>query len=316
MCTSCGDERARKVEGILNTMYPPPELNNEIRRLRPNERLIDMLSIEVQLFGELMTEVISLAMSRRFDLSAIDGPTNPVTGVIGGLPAGPSSLDPQSWLAIMREHLITAKLIEKLDALDIDVTSKMFELMNKSKYSDKHRDHSGAFDLHAAVVDYFVATCSTVFANMFDYFNTGYISLPDGRSKTSCVWMHHKDNKNVIWLHRILISFAEMPYIAIRLCATLVFSYKVILFCDEFNDLTELQLHELLLLYKQFRALAARCNRCPTQFVFVGDGGQSIYLLVPWRPRQSCVLHHEGVRDRHDDMCHCEQVASPLGCQH
>ena len=264
------NERVRKGLAIFNTMYPPTGMETEPATIPSSANVPGRRSLIYRVFASPLNELMVFAHTARFGLPAIDGPTNTETGAVGGLPAGPDPANLDEWKRLATKHFVDQNLVEFIGKMETDDMTALYDLLS----IDSDGEPS---DIHKMVTDKLVSFCPLLFTNMFTYFDRGTITLPNG-TETSKVWLHNDDG-TIMHLHRSNITFTEMIYKTLRYNLKVLKTYKLIFFVDEFNDLTPLQVHLLLRIYRDARTIAWLCNRPMMQFVFVGDQRQSIYAF-------------------------------------
>ena len=259
-------ERNMKVNGILNTMFPPPSFNGAIRNCVGNESFDDVRSAECYIFAEAMSEIMVKAMSHRVGLEAIR------PGVTG-LPAGPNPKLDSTWRDIAKKHGIEDDLLASIE--NTGNNSSMIEIL-LNKYAEVNGSEEVNF--HEEMLNDFYTMCPIVFDNMYSFFMNGNITLMNGNT-VSAVWVHDRQGK-VIYLERQMITYAEMIQYCAKLNLTIVSVHILFYFIDEYQDLDPAKVHILLMMKRDARMIAIRNNVTIPKFVFAGNEIQGIYVFL------------------------------------
>ena len=264
-------ERLLKAAGILYTMYPPVGMETTPQALDATTNVENEGSIIYRIYGAALTRMMDNAHTYRFGLPNIMGPLNAVTGQQGAMPAGPDIDDDAAWERLAEDFFVDKTLIDMVGKMEGSSLQELYDHLDAKYDMDSN-------NLHELLVKELVELCPLLYRNMFDFFDKGRIVMPDG-TFASTIWMHHPKTGAVLYLHRSLITYMEMMYLAIRYNAKILTEYKALFFVDEFNDLTRLQLHLLLCVYKDAKMTSWLCSKPVTQFVFAGDCRQGIYAF-------------------------------------
>ena len=209
----------------------------------------------------------------------------------------------------MEAHLIHEELAEALTSGQInsehvdELVKHYQEQANElvKHYQEQANVKQIEFDLHSQLIDEFLSLCPIVFNNCWFFFRYAMImvpatatsstvnvsnvpdemraALPDGYVVTTVVWLPYTNNVR-FYADRQMIMYTEMVYLARKLNVTLMFVYKLFVFCDEYQGLTPLLLDVMLKIDADAHALAVVRGLPMTQVVFMGQNLQGIYAFM------------------------------------
>lgn len=275
------DERNKKASAVLNSMFPPagmsdgcallPVANSKSAGHSSTPQLEDVASVQTKVYSKFITLMMDAAHTERFGLGEMVGPKNPKTCVIGHMNAGPDVYDMEAWGKLAHSRFVDVELAEFLTTVDSETVDEVYAMLQVKLGCDD-------FDLHKALLEDFLELCPKVYDNMYQFFNAGTITLPDG-TVTSRVWMYDDRSGAVVYNHRSLITYQEMMWLSRKLNVKLMSVYIALFYVDEWNDLTPLHLDVLMKIHQDASLIARLCNKPAMQMVFGGDVGQMIYAF-------------------------------------